>query len=262
MSNDVNPFAVGLVDRRRAEIKSYHDQANHYYKREELSLGARFAAEREQYKAGATRDLTHLKHGHSLEIEDRRANLTRETEEKRGILARWVEEFRGRSAKEVEDIRQTGKTSLQDREHVHSRLLFELDQSEQRFLADDAHAKQLALVKKTDELAVFQAQRQAVYALENARFDTILAERKTTHATMLQEYGVRGGMGKDVITSLAGMLAGNLQAHSEMDKQILGAVISKYTRQDEHRNKMDEISARAEAGLSDDIGQYLRDTKS
>lgn len=259
MSYDVNPFAFRWVEKQRAQIKSYHDQANHHYKREELTLGAQYAAEREQFKASATRDLEHLKHGHHVEIEDRRANVTREVEEKRGILARWVEEFRGRSSKELEELRHTGKASLQEREHVHRRLLIELDHAEERLRADDAHAKQLALAKKNDELATFQKQREVVYSLEAARFNTILAERQAHTTQILAEYASRNATGQSVVTATATMLTSGLQDNSKMNEMILAAVIAKKAQQSAHKNKIEEITARADAGLSDDIASFVKE---
>ena len=259
MSYDVNPFAFRWVEKQRAQIKEYHDQANHHYKREEITLGAQYAAEREQFKASATRDLEYLKHGHHLEVEDRRANVTREVEEKRGILARWVEEFRGRSSKELEELRHTGKASLQESEHIHQRLLIELDQAEERLRADDAHAKQLALTKKNDELATFQKQRETVYALEAARFNTILAERQAHTTQILAEYASRNATGKDVIAATAAMLANGLQGNSKMNEMLLGAVIAKLSGEATHRQDLQKITARADAGLSDDITSYVKE---
>lgn len=259
MSYDVNPFAFRWVEKQRAQIKAYHDQANHYYRREELSLGAQYAAEREQFKASATRDLEFLKHGHRLEIEGQRANLTRDVEEKRGILARWVEEFRGRSAKEVEELRQSGRASLQEREHVHSRLLLELDQAEDRLRADDAHAKQLALAKKNDELATFQKQREAVYALEAARFNTILAERQAHTTQILAEYASRNATGQSVVAATATMLTSGLQDNSKLNEMILAAVIAKKASQSAHRQKLEELDKKSELGLSDDINRFKKE---
>ena len=201
----------------------------------------------------------YLKHGHHLEIEDGRASLTREVEEKRGVLARWVEEFRGRSAKEVEEIRQTGRVSLQEREHVHRRLLLEFDQAEERLRADEAHGKQLALAKKTDELATFQRQREAVYALEAKRFDTILAERQSHTGQLLAEYASRNETGRSVVMSTASMLAAGLQENSKINEMILAAVIAKKASEAAHKQELEKLNVRADHGLSDDIGKYIKD---
>lgn len=259
MSNGIDPFSFRWMENHRASIRAQQDQAKSYYRREEVSLSARYAAEMEQFKASTARDLAYLNHGHHLEVEDRRANLTREVEEKRGILARWVEEFRGRSAKEVEEIRQTGRTSLQEREHVHRRLLIELDQAEERVRADEAHAKQLVLVKKTDELATFQRQREAIYALEARRFDTILAERQAHTTQLLAEYASRNATGQSVVTATASMLAAGLQDNSKMNEMILAAVIAKKASEAAHRQELEKLNIRADHGLSEDIGRFIKD---
>ena len=237
-----NPFFARIMDNHRSRITQIRDQENHFYKREEIGLKAQYGAQLEQFKAGEAYRLESMKHGNNLEIED-----------KRGTIAKWVEEFRGNSAKHLEASRQGGAERLQEREHVHRRVLAELDHAEFKLRSDEAHARDLELTKKTSELATFQKQREAVYALEVLRFSGLIAERNLFTTQLMAEYGIRSSTGQSVISTLSTMLVKNRDDSAKMNEMLLAAKLAKVTRDAEHKQRLEVIQATAEAGKDGNI---------
>lgn len=237
MSGFIDNFISGFGQSYAARVKSYQEQTKSLYRREEVSLGAMYALEREQFKANSNRDLVYLKNNHALDIENRRANLALELEEKKSILSRWIEEFRGGRAKEIEELRQDGRLAIQEREHVHNRLIIELEQAEERYKQDNEYERSLEINKQKDKLQVFQKQREIVYSLELKRFESILSDRESFTNQFLQEFSARHELAKTQSEIIGGMMQNNLQTNNKMNEMILAAVIAKVTSSQDKKSE-------------------------
>lgn len=233
MSGIIDNLVSGWGQSYAGKVKAYQEQAKSLHRREEMSLGAMYALEREQFKSNSNRDLIYLKNSHALDIEDRRANLAIELEEKRSVLTRWIEEFRGKREQEVEQIRQDGRLTLQEREHIHRRLIIELEQAEERYRRDNEFERHLELTKQNDKLQIFQKQREAVYALELKRFESALADRESFTNQFLKEFSARHELGKSHNEIIGGMMQNNLQTNNKMNEMILAAFIAKTAKAQE-----------------------------
>ncbi len=230
----INPWSSRNIENHKAQLKSYHDQANSSYRREEMAIGAQYTAELEQYRASCDRDLQHLKHSQQLDIEQGRSGL-----------AKWVEEFRQKTGLQIEGKRQEGALVLQEREHVHRRLLIELDTAQRRASDDQEHARRLEVANKTDELSTFQRQREAVYSLEAQNFSALIAERQSYTVQLLSEFQSRNTAGQTVVSTVSSLLVNGANANDKMNEMILAAVIAKHAEEQRRRNARDEEVGRA-----------------
>lgn len=237
------------------KLHMYRDQANAYYRGEELRMGAYHAMEREQYKGQVARDIERLKqsaqydlqgreHAHLYNMQQRELNTRLDVEEKRGVLTRWVEEFRSSNQSQLETMRQSGAQQLQEREHLQQRMIYELEITEKRRAEDAAYMHQLQIAQRQEDLERYKIRCMQLYQLDEMRFEAMLTERKKLSDQFVAEFTHRNNLGANTNAAFADMLATHQKNNNQTNQTILNAFLGNLAAQADSKRRMAELEHR------------------
>jgi hypothetical protein len=231
-----NVFDYMWLERQKSRLQTYRDNANHFYAAENENLKHRNRFEIEQYRAGVLHDLEDKKQSGRVEIEERR-----------GIIAQWIEKFRRESNLELEGRRQSGALTIQEREHIHQKMLLEITEVERKIELDTQHARALEVANQADEFLKFRQQREQKYAIELKHVEAVL-----------QEYTHRNGLGAALSGFTSTTLTAGVQSSARMNEKILDAAIG--LMMSKHQAKLTEATRQAATNAVDDQVNKWNDT--
>jgi hypothetical protein len=254
----LDPFSSyinGKYERQKMQFQAMNSQ-------EVAHIGGRYALERESTRRSTALEVERMKqsgqyglqereHFYKSGLLDREYDLKSsmqikelenrlEIERERGILTRWIEKFRGDNSFKMESMRQSGVTKLQESELTHQVGMMEIEQAEQNYRMDKAHAHELEVTGKFAELEKFKIHCGHIYALEEKRFEIMLNERKGLHEQLLKEFDAQNMLGANANTNISDMTKQNLSSNNSMNQSILDMFL-----------RVQEAKARAKIETSD-----------
>jgi hypothetical protein len=252
----------GLIEREnlRGSLAQGIESSKHSYRLIEQERGAGFEMQREQYRGNLAQQLEGIRHRFRQVEESSRQKHQTDLATQDRALRRWSEEFRGLVTKEVAMMRVDSARELQEREHYHQTVMYEIEIAEDRLNADISYARDLERTGQAQRFELFQRDQAALYELEVLRFTSLLEDRQAYIHQILEEFASRNKLGGQTLDGIIGMLTAGVLDNAKQNEMILGAFISKLAGGTAHRQKLEELEKRGELGLNSEIGKFIKDS--